>query len=215
MKSELNFNADFSAVEITDGAAIISMPLLNTVFREIWDRRKDKNIAAKELGYIGYIASYKSPGNIKGLSRKELRKDAIRNIGLPITWEEDHLISKGIDEAKKLYDYGVFGTIKTIRQAHDYIRRSTDLLSRALGEALETMELESSSGQLIGDHLKNRVKSLVDSFESIKSISTRLDEDVRNLRNVEKSVTAEELKQKSGRGDTYVPRSANPESAVK
>lgn len=215
MKSDLNFNGDFTAVEITDGAAIISIPLLNGVFREVWERSKDKNIAAKELGYIAYIASYKSPGNIKGLSRKELKKDAIRNIGLPITWEEDHLVSRGIDEAKKIYDYGIFGTIKSVRQSHDYIRRSTNLLNKSLADALEEMENESSSGQLIGDHLKNRVKSLVDSFESIKGITARLEEDIRNLKNVEKSVTAEELKQRSGRGDTYIPKSANPEIIVK
>lgn len=215
MAQELNFNSDYSAVEIVEDSAVISMPLLNNVFREVWDRNSDKVLAKKELAYIAYIANYKSPGNIKGLSRKELKKDAIRNVGLSLAWDEDALILRAIDDAKKLYDYGIFGTIKNIRSAHDYIRRSTSLLTKALGETLEAMEIEASSGLLIGDHLKNRVSGLVSSFESIKSISSKLEEDIKALKNIEKSVAAEEIKQRSARGNTYIPNSANPSIAIK
>jgi hypothetical protein len=208
MSSILKFNSENNAVEIKDDKVVVYLPLTNKIFREIYNRNEDKSLSLKELSYIAYIASYKSPGNIKGLSKKELKKDAIINLGLPITWDEDDLIYKGIEEVKKEYGHGVYGTITTIRHAHEYIRRSVLLLSSALEQSLEALEVDKESGTLIGDHLKNRVKSLVDSFESIKDITSKLDNDIKDLKNIEKRVAAEEVKERSGRGDTYIPKSA-------
>lgn len=70
------------------------------------DGRK-KLMAYRELGFVYWVADYRSPGNLNGYEGKALVDDAKRNFNLPDTWEPD----KTVLDLIELYRYNVNGGI--------------------------------------------------------------------------------------------------------
>lgn len=184
---------------------IISIPLSNKVFRKIYLDEEDKELAEKKLKYIAYVSSYKSPGNIKGLSNRELHNEAIVNIGIDKSWQPDESIDRGIKEYKKLYSRGIYGTIIELRRSYENVRRSISLLSRVLDNELEKIELAQDISE---EELAKKVKSLVSSSNDLKSLTSNLQEDVDNLKKAESALKIEEKKHKLARAGTMVSNSA-------
>ena len=76
------------------------------------DGRK-KLFAYKELGAVYWIADFRSPGRLNGYEGQELIDDAIRNFGLPSTWEPDTIVKKLIEKYQYNNNGGIAAEVLT------------------------------------------------------------------------------------------------------
>lgn len=148
--------------------------------RELYmrDNYPDKRMYIAECGFIYYIGDPKSPPRQKGLSDKEILKEAIENYNLPKDYTPDALVLK---IAKKYYDQNVTEAGVALETLHKSIHlvslaanRINDTLNKKLTEEIneeniaQILQLMDSVSKRVTE-IPNLVKALGQAYENLRN----------------------------------------------
>ena len=148
--------------------------------RELYmrDNYPDKRMYIAECGFIYYIGDPKSPPRQKGLSDKEILKEAIENYNLPKDYTPDALVLK---IAKKYYEQNVTEAGVALETLHKSIHlvslaanRINDTLNKKLTEEIneeniaQILQLMDSVSKRVTE-IPNLVKALGQAYENLRN----------------------------------------------
>lgn len=184
------------ALSIPEFATIASQP------------NKDK--AKLELAYVALSSSYKSDLIMKGLSDKELHNAICTRLSLPVDFEVTPEIKNAIDEYKKHYNYGVFGTIAELYKSFEITRNSIAIINNILYKTQESVKNKLKGDLTIEETstLVGNAKEIIGYVTSIQSIASNLDKSINDLKIISEKVVAVENKEQRAYGGGKVPKTA-------
>jgi len=148
--------------------------------RELYmrDNYPDKRMYIAECGFIYYIGDPKSPPRQKGLSDKEILKEAIENYNLPKDYTPDALVLR---IAKKYYEQNVTEAGVALETLHKSIHlvslaanRINDTLNKKLTEEIneeniaQILQLMDSVSKRVTE-IPNLVKALGQAYENLRN----------------------------------------------
>jgi hypothetical protein len=182
----------------------IYLPVSIKEYRDLYNNRKDKSTAQKELAFVAYICDYKSIGNIKGLSDKELYAQAIKDLELPKDYKPDPLVKAAMERYIAENNKGVFGYFKELMSVYESSRKAIIILNKTLADQLEAISNPNASE----DKKSVSIQTILSNIESLKKITGTIERDVKTLNESLSSVKYQETKKIRARGDAYVSDSA-------
>ena len=180
----------------------ISLPLTVKEYRDLYNNRTNKELAKKELSYVAYICDYRSVGNVKGLSEKELHAQAVSDLDLGKDYKVDPFVVDAIERYKAENDKGVFGYFKELMITFENSRKAVTIVNSILSSQLEKVQNSDEKEK------SNHIKTIISNIEDLKKIASSLERDVKNVNDNLIAVKHQEFKRIKARGDAYVSKSA-------
>lgn len=164
------------------------------------DKSPDKDFALKELGFVYWVADFKSLPNQSGYDPEKVFSTGIENYGLPPDYKPDDLILSLIGEYRQTYQLGAAGAalsscLKGLHTCSKLCARLSDELSVKLNaEFIDLEEIENITGLM----------------NSIMKLSKDLPANIKALKEAESNVKYAEEEQKLAYGNKKITKSMQP-----
>jgi hypothetical protein len=208
MIDTLNFKRRSYILDLDSNTAVISLPLSIPEFRDVFKDYNTEEEGLKALSYVANIAHYGSPGNIIGLTEKELKNDTIENLGLSRNFKETQKIKKAIIKYNALYNKGVFGLFKELHKSFELTRKSINIVNISLADLNANIKKEQQLKTASPDVLMGNIKNVMDAITQVRQITSGLSKDINALKEVEGILLSEQEVNETLYGGGTVPQSS-------
>ena len=193
-------------INIADNTMVVYLQLSIKEFKDVYT--SDDGI--KKLSYVALLGNYNSDISIKGLTGKEAHEAACKKLGLPLTYKPDDKVIAALKYYNKHYSHGVIGILKELYRSFELTRDSVSMINSILYNYQRAIK-NKLKGDLTDEEaitLNSNISNIISNTSKIREISSKLDEDITNLKKIQAKVVAVENKTISPLGGGKVPKSA-------
>jgi len=204
----LNFKRRSYTLDVKSNTALISMPLSIKEFKDVFNDYSNEEDGLKALAYVANIAHYGSPGNIVGLTGRELIADVKDNLGLPQSFKETNKIKLAIIAYNKHYNRGVFGLFKELNKSFDMTRNSISVINVSLEDIMRDVKNQQKLKDVSPAEILTKIKTVIDAISQVRQLTNDLSSDVQKLREIEGILLSEEETSAQLYGGGTIPQSS-------
>ena len=172
-------------------------------------------IPFRELHYLYEVCDYRSYGNRRGMSDKELHSYAKEIARLDSEWKVDSTLRSAMERYKKEQDSIALRAVMSLRKSLDTVMKIASDLTEYNKSLYERMNKKSkvidiNLPDMAGDIDTNKKEMLTEFIsrqKDIDSIVASVTRNIHELKNAEEMLKKEENIKKKGRGDINITES--------
>ncbi len=187
---------------------MVRLPLGIKEFKAVLEECKTEEDGLRALAYVVNVAHYGSPGNIIGLTDRELRDDIKYNLGFPASFKESNKIKLAIIKYNEYYNRGVFGLFKELNRNFDMTRDSIGVINSSLTDILKDVKNQQKLKTDSPDAILVKIKTIMDGIGQIRSLTSTLSDDIQKLKEIEGILLSEEETSAQLYGGGTIPHSS-------
>ena len=208
MLSLLNFKRKSYMIDMDNKLTIVSLPLSIPEFKTLYFKYDKPEDGLKALSLVANVGHYGSPGNITGLTQKEIISDAKQNLGITTKIEQTNEFKRALIVFEKHYSKGIFGMFKEINKTFELTRRSVKVINLSLEAMTKDLENQQKLKTDSPAEIIIKIKEVISAVTNVRELTSELSKDVESLKQIEKILLSEDETSVELYGGGTIPDSA-------